>query len=118
MAGNAETTHFYGPDEAAVLGGPAESAKAPPMLLKVDQEWEGLPYRGPALTLRETDGDEYKPTPMRAVTARQLDSTCPEDLAQYEEVLRKTGKQTAVILVEERQFDEKLAGWRILLVWA
>ena len=87
------------------------------MSVHVQGTYKGFPYEGPPIDIKESDPDHFKPTMLRKVHVKQFDTTDVESLKEYEEISQKLVMGRAVVSFEERRFDLRLKGWRILLRW-
>jgi hypothetical protein len=96
-----------------------QEVKVPFMQDKKTGEYSflGLPYRGPALPFKNDDPTYQQPQYHFDVHIEQFASTSKEDAQRWTEVCQKVADGKAFISFEERQYDQVLQGWRILLRW-
>ncbi len=79
--------------------------------------WEGVPYRGPVVTLKETDPPEKRPQIYQTLHTENFDMHNAEDRAAYDVILQNVQDRTARI-VRELTRENTSDSWTILLTWA
>ncbi len=79
--------------------------------------WEGLPFRGPVKSFKETDPDHLKPQQGIKVNVQQLNMSVEADMERYGEIGQLVGNGFAQISFEERIYDDDIKSWRILIRW-
>lgn len=77
----------------------------------------GLPYHGAVLPFKKDDPHYQQPQYHTNVHVEQLETTNAEHMKKWTEISQKVSEGLAVISFEERQYDQALAGWRILIRW-
>ena len=87
------------------------------MEFTVTGQFEGLPYKGPPITIKDDDPDYLKPQFMRQMHVKQFCTANAESLKEYEDVCQLIVKGLAVVSFEERRFDLRIQAWHILLRW-
>jgi hypothetical protein len=81
-------------------------------------KYNGLPYRGPKLNLKENDPDEMKPQLKYTAHIRTFDLSDETDLRDYHVLIQQIFDGTVVQSFEERRFVKKKCNWVIIVRWA
>lgn len=79
--------------------------------------YEGLPFRGQAAPNLKND-DERQPIEILDAKVGVFDLTKDEDLREYARIWDMIGKGKYLCSAEDRQYDEKISGWRVFLRYA
>jgi hypothetical protein len=79
--------------------------------------YEGLPYKGPHLDIKENDPDSRKPQIQYTTHVKQFDLNKPEDLIAYNAVCQKIVIKEAKLSYEEKIYDNDIKSWHILMRW-
>lgn len=82
-----------------------------------DLSFMGLPYRGNIPNLKNDDPDYKQPQYHFDVHIEQFSSLNEEDMKRWTEIMQKISDGLAFTSFEERQYDQDLKGWHILLRW-
>jgi hypothetical protein len=77
----------------------------------------GLPYEGVVFDRKETDPDSKQPVLVEHVSIKQFLSTEEKDMKEWQEIMQKVADGVSIISFEEKVYDEKIGGWRILIRW-
>ncbi len=77
--------------------------------------YEGLPYEGPPLNLKNDDPPSMKPRLHAWSETRVYDMSDPKDCAAYTKKLDEVTKGHSRISFEERQWVPRLENWKIML---
>lgn len=77
----------------------------------------GLPYEGVVYDRKETDPDTKQPVLVEQVSIRQFDSTKENDMVEWQRIMQQVADGVSIISFEEKVYDEKIAGWRVLIRW-
>jgi hypothetical protein len=85
---------------------------------KANGEYEGRPYHGPRLNLKEDDPDNAKPQLKYHAHVRQFNLDVKEDMEAYESICQAAFSQDIIVSFEERVYCEKIGSWRVLMRWA
>jgi hypothetical protein len=78
---------------------------------------DGLPFRGSVPQLKEDDSTEKRPQVGTQLYVDVLDLSKPDDLLHYRDVCQMVANGYAQVSYEDRQYDEDVKNWRILLRW-
>lgn len=79
--------------------------------------YNGLPYEGPPLNLKNSDKDERKPTLRADAYAKVFHSDSNEDMEEYNTIIQKMALGHALLSAEERQYCRDLGRYDIFLRW-
>lgn len=77
--------------------------------------YEGLPYEGPALNLKNDDPPAMKPRLHAWSETRVFTMSDAEDVLDYTKIMDDVTKGHVRISFEERQWVPRLENWKIML---
>ena len=78
-------------------------------------QYQGLPYEGPALNLKNDDPPSMKPRLHAWSATKVFDMSVPSDVAEYTRVMDAVTKGHSRISFEEREWVPRRETWKILL---
>lgn len=78
---------------------------------------DGLPFRGTAPNLKESDPEHRQPQIGTKVGVKQLDLSITDDMKYYQQILQMVANGTAQISFEERVYGDDIKSWRVLIRW-
>jgi len=81
----------------------------------IDGIFNGLPYTGPALNLKNDDPPHMQPRLVCEVKVRTYMMNNPDDVRDYEKAMEDVGKGWARISREEMEWVERHETWKIFL---
>jgi len=81
-------------------------------------EHEGLPYKGKAFDLKENDPENKQPRMVMEAHVKVFNLADEEDVKKYEEIVQLLVSDKAILSYEEKQYDESVKGWRLLIVYS
>lgn len=79
---------------------------------------DGLPFRGHTFDRKEIDPTHLQPKQGVNVHVEVLQMSEPDDRKRMEHIYNLVANGTAVISIEEREYDPEAKNWRILIRWA
>jgi len=79
---------------------------------------DGLPFRGVPYDRKENDPSSMQPQVGARVHVEVLNMSEPDDRKRMEDIYTMFTNGNAVISAEERQWDDEIKSWRVLLRWA
>jgi hypothetical protein len=79
--------------------------------------YEGLPYLGPKIDIKEADPEYMKPQKKIQTHVKQFNLDDPQQLADYNTVCHRIATNQAVLGFEERTYDAAIQSWRVLMRW-
>jgi hypothetical protein len=85
---------------------------------KASGEYEGRPYFGPSLNLKDEDPEEARPQPKKRAHVRQFNLADRSHMEQYEAIAQAVAEGNVKISFEERIYDTDIKSWRVLIRWA
>jgi hypothetical protein len=77
--------------------------------------YNGLPYEGPPLNLKNDDPESMKPRLHASTVTKVYDMSDSHDLAEYTSIMDAVAKGHVRISFEEREWVPRLETWKILL---
>lgn len=83
---------------------------------KIEGEYMGLPYRGPALNIKNDDSEDRLPIQRSTVRIRTFRVGDDEERKEYEKVCQMIADGLAAQSFEDIKYDEKL-GWIAMVRW-
>jgi hypothetical protein len=86
-------------------------------LVHVEGRFNGLPYRGRVLDLKNDDPPEKQPQLKHTVSVRMFDLTKEAELAEYQKICQGFADGKYVCSHEEIKFDEKNGTYKVFLRW-
>jgi len=78
-------------------------------------QFEGLPFRGAAPDLKNTDPSHMQPKICYEVHVRQFDLKNEKHLEEYENIFQQVAEGSVTVSFEERVYDDDIKSWRVLL---
>lgn len=85
---------------------------------KYGKQWfDGLPYKGDPMDIKNADPEGKQPVIKRDVRIRQFDTERESDLAEWQEVMQRVADGMAVVSFEEKHYVPETKSWRILVRW-
>ena len=92
------------------------SGKPPPMPW-IPSEYDGLPWRGPHMHLRDDDPPHMQPKHKFDPKVRIFDLTNDKDLEEYQRVLKQIADGECVMGTQEIHYCDDIKGWRVFICW-
>jgi len=83
----------------------------------IDGIYEGLPYVGPTIHLKDTDEITSVLKLNQVLHVQRFDLSDEDEVKAYEEVCQKIQNGHAQLSYEEREYDEKSKQWVALVRW-
>lgn len=83
----------------------------------IEGKYGGLPYRGPALNLKNDDPAEKLPQLRHTVSVKTFDMEDEKQQAEYQAVCQGFADGKYVCSHEEIKFDEKTGRYKVFLRW-
>jgi len=77
--------------------------------------YEGLPYEGPALNLKNDDPPRMRPRRVHTTKLQVFVMSDAEDIKAYNRIIDEVAKGWTHISFEEKQWVPRLETWKILL---
>ena len=77
--------------------------------------YNGFPYEGPALNLKNKDPDIMKPRMVGTAHTATFVTSDAEDMRKYDVLMNLYAKGHVRVSFEERQWVPRLEAWKILL---
>lgn len=77
--------------------------------------YEGFPYEGPPLNIKNDDPTHMKPRKVHTVTMNSFMMNDPKDVEKYEAVMHEVGSGWAQVSMETTEWIPRLETWKILL---
>lgn len=84
----------------------------------VKLKWEGLPFRGKVQNFKESDPEELQPQMGFEAHVEIFELNDDDQKASYQEVVQKLVADEAILSYEEKEYDETIKSWRILIVYS
>ena len=84
---------------------------------KIEGTFEGLPYRGPAIDLKDTDRIEAILKLNTKIYVRRFDLSQEDDLKEYERICQLIVEGQAQLSYELKQYSKTDKNWVILIRW-
>ncbi len=85
--------------------------------IKIDGVFEGLPYKGPLIYLKDDDPDDKRPVLVRELKVARFDTSKKDDLAQYQSVCQSIADGRAQLSMEKIEYVPESRNWIILMRW-
>ena len=107
--------------KSRVSGDPAEVSQGDPegyYKRGSKMYYDGFPYRGKVLNLKEDDPDWKRPQIRHEFHLDIFDLNDKKERGKYEKILQKVADKNAMISHEDIKYDEESKAWRVLLRWA
>ena len=79
--------------------------------------FNGYPFVGKVSDLKEDDPEHLRPQPSLIVYTKQLLTTVPDDLEEYNNIRQSCAMHKVDIFFEEKVYNAELKGWHILISW-
>lgn len=79
--------------------------------------YDGLPYKGKVRDYKENDPDDKLPQMGMEAHVDIFELNDKEQLKAYEAVVQKLVSDRAILSYEEKEYDQELKNWRILIVY-
>ena len=79
--------------------------------------YEGLPYKGTRLNLKNKDSESRKPRLENEAHAQTFDMSDPKDLKEFEVVWTQITRGFCAVGFEEKIYDPETKNWRICMRW-
>jgi hypothetical protein len=91
----------------------------PNVLEKMQEKstFNGLPYIGRQLNLKDNDKEERQPTLTHEAHIKIFDLSKQEDLVEYEAIWGKVMKGLSLIGKEDLVYDAEKKSWRVFVRW-
>jgi len=86
-------------------------------LKTIEGTFEGLPYRGPVIHLKDTDDIAQVLKFNQRVHICRLDLGSPEGLQEYEKICQEVNDGRAQMSFEERMYVPERQQWVVLVRW-
>ena len=83
----------------------------------IEGTFEGLPYRGPTINLKDTDRIESVLKLNTKINVRRFDLSSREDLEEYERICQLIVEGKAQLSYELKQYSKADKNWVILIRW-
>lgn len=83
----------------------------------IEGKFNGLPYRGPALDLKNDDPAEKQPQLKHTVSVRMFDLGKPVEAGEYQAICQGFADGKYVASHEEIKFDERNGTYKVFLRW-
>ena len=80
--------------------------------------FDGMPFRGSVPNLKKDDPERRQPETGMQVHTDVLALSNEAQLKRYNDILQVIANGAGVLRYEEKQYDEKISNWRILICWA
>lgn len=93
------------------------NGEIPPPLHAGPNPYEGLPFRGPPMHVKQDDPQYMQPKTAYDAHVRVFDMTREPDRLEYEKIIQSCASGKTTVGLEEVQYCEDIKGWRILLRW-
>jgi hypothetical protein len=81
------------------------------------EDGNALPYVGPVLDFKDDDPERLRPELKHNGCVAQFDLSDEEDMIQYRALCQKFCEGRAILSNEEREYDNDIKSWRILIRW-
>ena len=108
----------FGRDQEGPVG-PVEYPLADGFKKKYGSDtYQGKPYKGKIYARKEGDPDSKQPVMVSEVHIDNFVTTDSEDIKKWQNVIQRVADGIAIVSFEEKVYDDKIGGWRILLRWA
>lgn len=85
--------------------------------LRIEGVFEGLPYRGPVIHLKETDDISQVLKLNQKLHVARLVLEDPKDMAEYERICQEINDGRAQQSFEERVYIPETKNWVVLVRW-
>lgn len=85
--------------------------------MDIESTYEGLPYRGPRLDIKESDPEQFKPALRHEVHVRLFKLSNEEDIVEYNKMWQAIADGKAVLSMEDIKHTGG-ANWLALVRWA
>lgn len=76
-----------------------------------------LPYIGPVLDYKDDDPQHLRPQMRYNACVGQFNLDNEDDMKQYRALCDKICRQQAIVSYEEKEYDDVIKSWRILVRW-
>lgn len=81
-------------------------------------EYEGKPYHGTPLNMKEEDPENKKPRLRHKAHIRTFNLSDAADMETYEQVCQGIYDGGIMLSFEERVYEPKIQSWRVLMRWS
>jgi len=79
--------------------------------------YNGLPYTGKTYDIKEDDPEYRKPVQISRVFIKQFETGNEEHMKEWSAIMQRVADGVSRISFEEKVYDEKIKGWRVLVRW-
>lgn len=94
-----------------------EQDTGPPMPWPGPSGYEGIPWKGPPVHMRQDDPPHLQPKVNYIPHVRIFDLADEADIQEYTEILHRVTLGECVVGHEDIRFDQKTGAWKSLLRW-